>query len=471
MFNRRNFAPAIFLTIDGKQADDLLRFLVSFSHKKSLKKAGEAKFTFRNDDMKLMEDPRFLSNVQWRFRYGFFNDLSPIISGEVRQVEPSYEAKRMVTVTVMDETMRLGKSSSGKNWGRVKSSDIAQSLANKYGLVPCIEDSSDVPEQDYIQPANISDLEYLRDLAADLDYELFVDGNPAALVFRKRMYDTPTRMRQLIYYSDPTEFSYVKSFKPKIKSLGAQSSSASKLNAGTGKASNAFDLKAFNLFADKAHVGDGYQFDNNGQWNLQLVDQSNSGATTKYEIDADDLATRKDGKPHGAPVRRGTTQVFTPIGKGVPSSANPAKVAANARQQMLDKAQEATSEHPLTNALTIGKAEMWAGIDKPLCRAWYVTEINSQITATSSGTTVEWKRDDPNSKKKGSGDAINGLRNIAIVASATAGFLTPYESVGEPKIANVDLSGEPTPPTPRRPVPIGGVGTPGFRERTHAGKI
>lgn len=134
MWTRRNFAPVLFLSIDDESADDLLRRVTSFTYKKSLDKAAETKFTFRNDDLSLMQDKRFYMNVRWRFRYGYFNDLSPIITGIVRQLEPDYEERRMVTVTLYDDASSMGKKSSGRNWGRVPSSQIAEQIAKRYGL-------------------------------------------------------------------------------------------------------------------------------------------------------------------------------------------------------------------------------------------------------------------------------------------------------------------------------------------------
>jgi hypothetical protein len=90
MWSRRNAAPVLFLQINGVDAGDLLQKLVKFDYWHRTKKASEAKFKFRNDDRKLLEDPRFLPNSQWSFRYGFLNDISKIIPMQIRNVEPDY---------------------------------------------------------------------------------------------------------------------------------------------------------------------------------------------------------------------------------------------------------------------------------------------------------------------------------------------------------------------------------------------
>ena len=159
-WSRRNFAPTVFLSIEGKTADDLLGKLISFSYKKTLDKAAETTMVFRNDERNLMSDKRFLANTNWSFRYGYFNDLSPIITGTIRNVQPVYADKRTVTVTLLDLSMRLSKSSEGKNWGRVESSTIARKIAAKYDLQAEVDPSKDRPAKDFIQPASVNDLQY-----------------------------------------------------------------------------------------------------------------------------------------------------------------------------------------------------------------------------------------------------------------------------------------------------------------------
>ena len=198
-FSRRNYSPVLFLRILDKSADDLLSLLTSFEYKRTMDKGAETTFVFRNDVKDLLtSDERFFANTPWQFKFGYFNDMSPAITGIIRKIEPEYQDTRTLTITLLDHTSKMGKSSSGKNWGRVKSSTIANLIADEYNMGGFVEDSDDSPDKDIVQPADMTDLEFLRDMAAQIDFEVFVDGTPPTLVYRSKPYDTPPVKTRLV---------------------------------------------------------------------------------------------------------------------------------------------------------------------------------------------------------------------------------------------------------------------------------
>ena len=389
MWSRRNFAPVLFLTINGQDASDLLRRTTSFTHKGSTKKMAETTWVMNNFDRKLLSDPRTFPNTRWQFRFGFFNDLSPIITGIIREVKPTYADSCTVTFTLFDVSSLVSQGSGARNWGRIPSSEIAKKIAKANEMEAVVDDSRDIPAKAFIQPANINDLQYLRDLAADIDFEVFVDETPPRLYYRKKPYDQQPQ-NVLTYFDDHTEFAYVKSFSPKVKSMGLFNIGVSKANAGKGKASN----KAVSSQGKDAALA-GYR----------SLDGDTGRATkvpAKTYIDVGDAtaalaASAAAGAAGGIvgaallatkPVSRSRDLVS----KTAASGANVKGLAAAARSQLLDQANEASSDHPLTPSIVFGKLYEWRGLDQQLNGKWYADEVTHTINATSSGTQVTWKR-------------------------------------------------------------------------------
>ncbi len=403
MWSRRNFAPVLFLSINGQDASDLLRRTTSFTHKGSTKKMAETTWVMNNFDRKLLSDPRTFPNTRWQFRFGFFNDLSPIITGIIREVKPTYADSCTVTFSLFDVSSLVSQGSGARNWGRIPSSEIAKKIAKANDMEAVVDDSRDIPAKSFIQPANINDLQYLRDLAADIDFEVFVDETPPRLYYRKKPYDQQPQ-NVLTYFDDHSEFSYVKSFSPKVKSMGPPNTGVSKANSGKGAAGK------------KASSSQGKDSALAGYLSLDGDTGKGTRVPAKTTIDVGDAAAALAvGAAAGAaggvvgtailaakPVSRSRELVS----KMAPSGANVAGLAAAARSQLLDQANEANSDHPLTPSIIWGKLYEWRGLDQQLNGKWYADEVTYTINATSSGTQVTWKRN-----AKGTGKDKNKKQN------------------------------------------------------------
>jgi len=398
-WSRRNFAPVLFLEIEGKDASDLLRLCFKFSHKETMSKPAETTWEFRNDNRKLLDDPRLFPNRRWRFRFGFFDDMSPIIEGSIKEVAPEYADKRTVKIVLSDGSAGLGSTSSQKNWGTITSSDIAKQIARKHGLKAIVEESKDKPKKAFIQPGSVNDLQYLRDLAAMIDFELFVAGSPPVLYYRKKPYDAPPH-RELIYYDDPTQFYYVKNFKPKIDTKGSQGASGA---SGTDKGKGAGkDAKNKDTGKDPALSK-----------KVVSIVGDDGGATTIP-------ASRQNDKGITKP---------SPGGGG-------GGIAAAARSQQLDKVNEATSDHPLTPSIERGKMYLWSGIEKQLSGRWYCHEVSHEISGTGASTKATWKRnsqgaggpgdkDAKNKNKKDAKDAGKGAPAVSVIGDTGSATYLP----------------------------------------------
>jgi hypothetical protein len=409
-WSRRNFAPAVLLNINGKDASDLLGQLTTFTHKRELAKSAESKFTFRNDTRRLLDDPRTFPNTTWTFRYGYLNDMSPIITGIVREVEPSYADRRTVVITLYDMALNMSQTSAGKNWGKVSTSEIARQLAKLHGFQATIEESGDVPKKAWVQPGDVNDIRYLRDLAMLIDFEVLVEGTPPRLVYRKKQYDSPP-VGTFIYHDDPSERLYVNSFKPKVKSLGPYKSSASGAN----------DQKKDDK---KKNVETGVP-----KKVVQLSARPNLGP--RGVVNGNSFEAKVINNPAAA----------RSVNRPVPSNANARKTLEAARSQMLDRANEASSAHPLTPSIQLGELYTWKGIEKQVDGKWYTKEINDTISGSGAATTVSWKRnstgagkpaDNGNKNNKEDGGPKTGDNAFRMQIEAATGKLTVIPPKAKP---------------------------------------
>jgi hypothetical protein len=389
-WSRRNFAPVLFLWIDGKDASDLLRITTSFSHKMSTAKAAETTFVMRNDKRKLLDDPRTFPNKIWKFRYGFFGDISKTVTGILRGVDPKYRDKRTVTFTLYDASLNLSQASSGKTWGMIPSSEVARRIAKAHGMEAVVDPSNDKPKRALVQPMNVNDMQYLRDLAADIDFEVFVEGSPQRLYYRKKPYEQKPH-RVLTYYDDPTDKSYVIGFEPKVKSLGPLKTATAQANTGSGK-----DGKSASSKQGKGSALGGY-----------VSMDGNSGKSSvvtppKPPIDIGDASLALAAGSFGgvaSPLISTTLLAAAPVSKlkeqmtkPIPGGANASSLAAAARSQQLDKANEASSDHPLTPSIIVGNTYVLAGIEKQVNGKWYCHEGSDEISGTGASSKRSWKR-------------------------------------------------------------------------------
>jgi len=418
LWDRKDYAPFVGIHIKGALADDLMGALKSFQHKAETKKASETTLVFRNDRMELASDPRFLANTVWQVRYGFPNRMSPIITGIIRQVEPIYAAERTIKVVLMDHTINLAKSSSSRNWGRISSAEIAEKIGEKHGLRVFAAPSNDIPKKAHIQPGTVNDLQYLRDLAAEVNYEVFVQMDPLGLVYRPIPYDVTPEPLKLHYHNGPDDYSFVLSFKPKIKTLGPIKTGGSRASTKRVEKGKQTKISTATEGAKQYLVtSNGISGYTEGMKVTYYIDQAGNHVSVNQST-----AAILDSSVENAKVAFGDKVVervtdynwdminknqANAKNKAVPSGGGATRAAATARRQMLEKSEGATSEHPLTALFQVGKMYTWTGLDKVFNRSWYCQSVTSTITGTSSKTTVEWKMQPDEGKSKSIANRYN----------------------------------------------------------------
>jgi len=100
-----------------------------------------------------------------------------VFSGFISAIEAVYAESKEPEVVLFaeDRLMELRMTRRMKTYEKMKDSDIASDVAQQHGLTPSV--NADGPQYDVVQQWNQSDLAFLRDRAARIQAEVWVDGD------------------------------------------------------------------------------------------------------------------------------------------------------------------------------------------------------------------------------------------------------------------------------------------------------
>lgn len=193
--------PRFFLEANGGLATDLIPFITQVSYEEAENKQDELQIVVANPALRFRDDPRFLEGARFRFRFGYIGDLSETKNVVIAKARPSYPQSGVPTITMVAWGLQkdMNKKSNPFNWGTVASSDVAKAVAKRYGFLLEVEESLDARRQHRIQPAGITDFQYLMQLANKLNWDFFIEGT--TLHFHRKKYDAPAQ-HEYVYYTD-----------------------------------------------------------------------------------------------------------------------------------------------------------------------------------------------------------------------------------------------------------------------------
>lgn len=157
---------------------------------------------------------------------GYADDApQPMIEGEITTISPTFPADGIPTVTIGGNTrmQRLFGTNKTKTFKNTTDSQLAQQIAQANHLQAQVEDTQ--IQYDYLIQPNQSDLEFLKQRAARIDFEILVQGT--TLIFRKRsgqtqMYTLVWAGVQQAFASGPNTLP-LKSFAPQVNALAPKS--------------------------------------------------------------------------------------------------------------------------------------------------------------------------------------------------------------------------------------------------------
>jgi uncharacterized protein len=114
---------------------------------------------------------------------GYVDDLQDMIEGEITQISPTFPQGDIPTVTIEGNTLlhRLRGTHNTRTFQQVTDKDIAEKIGQSLNLQVDAEDPQ--IHYDYVMQPNQTDLEFLRERARKIHFEILVQGKK--LIFRK----------------------------------------------------------------------------------------------------------------------------------------------------------------------------------------------------------------------------------------------------------------------------------------------
>ncbi len=110
-------------------------------------------------------------------------DYASVIKGEITGIEPRYDSGMGVSLIVRgyDKAHRLHRGTFTRTFLKMSDSDIVKKIAGEAGLSPQADSTSD--KHDYVMQFNQTNMDFLRERAARLGFEVYVDDTK--LCFKK----------------------------------------------------------------------------------------------------------------------------------------------------------------------------------------------------------------------------------------------------------------------------------------------
>ena len=258
--------PIVVLRVQGTSAPDLSARIIQFKYsdthtlggKHSKKKAGKhganvdkAEIHISDPNHELTGDDRLKTDTRWDIRWGYPDDLSDGRWFLLKYYTPVYDATGFHSKKLMlyGTSINLTGVKGPRNWGRISSSEIAAQIAARHNLKANIDATHDRSATPYMQPLDMSDFEFLNELAADVDFEFFVEND--VLYFRSRDTAYNENPRGRLVYGAPN--SILLSFTPTVKATADIVAGVKSANTADGSV-NAAKVDAQNVGG--IHLGD-----------------------------------------------------------------------------------------------------------------------------------------------------------------------------------------------------------------------
>ena len=111
-------------------------------------------------------------------------DLEPMMDGEITTISPTFPSDGIPTVTIGGQSRmrRLQGTNKTQTFKNITDAQVVQQIAQAHKLDAQVDDSQ--IQYDYLIQPNQSDLEFLKQRASRIDYEVLVQGK--TLIFRKK---------------------------------------------------------------------------------------------------------------------------------------------------------------------------------------------------------------------------------------------------------------------------------------------
>jgi phage protein D len=180
---------------------------------------------------------------------GYVDDLQEMIEGEITQISPMFPESGVPTVTISGQTRlhRLHGSSKTRTFQSVTDKDIAEKIGQEAGLEVEADDTN--TQIEYVMQPNQSDLDFLRDRAKLIHFEISVKEKK--LIFRKAK-ESEQKVYTLVWCQIQKSFASAPNALP-LKSFSPQLDAK---QPATSVEHRCYDMKSKSAFVSKAGPSD-----------------------------------------------------------------------------------------------------------------------------------------------------------------------------------------------------------------------
>lgn len=197
--------PDVNVLLDGQKLDKgILNKLITGKVSYSLEKSDMFQLTFNDTEFKIQNKNIFDLGKTVMIELGYNGEFFKMLEGEIVQIKPTYASGSPTTLTIIgfDKMFRLSRTRHSRSFKHVTDSDIASDIASELGLDSNIDYTSQ--EFDYIFQNNQSNLNFLKQRARRIDYEVEVEENQ--LIFKKARHEERRESVKLIWDRNLMEF-------------------------------------------------------------------------------------------------------------------------------------------------------------------------------------------------------------------------------------------------------------------------
>lgn len=297
--------PVILLKVDGEDADDIVSDMLSITISESNRRLVEVTAVFpiiepsADFEGSLIMDPRCQPDAIWNLRWGYFDDMAEDVF-RVMEFSPDFreDGSVVMSMKLSSRGATMARDTESYSWGNVQTSEIALEIANRYGLYPDIEDSDDRRTRDraYVQPATVTDLQYLLSLAERINFVCYVEND--VLHYHRPATDEAPVLELNWYYGENNAI--VRSFKPKIRAPRARTT------------------RAANAHGESSESTDGGRDTSHGGYSIDLVEVRSSRRTASQimvpEEDRRNVTRRADARQRHL-LERSNEGTITTVGQ------------------------------------------------------------------------------------------------------------------------------------------------------------
>jgi len=257
------YAPRFSLEIDGENAADIARDVKQFSYSDDEDKSDELTLILVNKGLKYIDDPRFEEGITMRARWGYPGDVSEVMQCVLSKAKPGFPQNGIPTMIVkgFDLSREMHRGGNPQNWGSVQSSDVARGIADRYSLNTDIEDSDDERSDSRIQAAGITDIQYLKQLADQINWDVYVEGS--TLHFHPKRYDARPKF-EFTYYS--SKVGTLLDFNPNVKMTKQARTGKAGADTKSGESSGSENKEGDSDGSPNASLGDFLIDTNSGEF-------------------------------------------------------------------------------------------------------------------------------------------------------------------------------------------------------------